>query len=113
MDYKNTLEGLKNAYERATKLGDDIMSIVEKESNPEIKALITELANQCYSLAVDAKGDAETYRDLMEEEADQTMSNFDEIPEEPEGEESVPEENVPQDNEDEELEPIEGTDEEV
>lgn len=108
MEYKNTLEGLKNVYERATKLGDDVMTIVEKESNPEIKALITELANQCYSLAVDAKDNAESYRDLMEEETEETMDNFDEIPENPEGEEQPTPEDIPnKESGDEDLEPIE------
>lgn len=112
MEYKNVLEGLKNIYERATKLGDDALSIVENEKNPEVKAMITELSNQCYSLAMDAKDNAETYRDLMDEEADETMSNFEEIPEEPEGEESG--EEIPANDEGgEDLEPMEGPDEEV
>lgn len=116
MEYKNVLEGLKNIYERATKLGDDALSIVENEKNPEVKAMITELSNQCYSLAMDAKDNAETYRDLMDEEADQTMDNFEELPEEPEGEEPVPaegEEEIPANDEGEDLEPVEGPDEEV
>lgn len=68
MEYQNTLQGLKNVYERCTNLGDDILQLVEMETNPEIKAMITELSNQAYSLAMDAKDNAEAYTDLKDEE---------------------------------------------
>lgn len=70
VEYENALEGFKNVYERATSLGDDILALVDKESNPEIKAMITEMSNQLYSLAMDAKENAETYNELKEEEGD-------------------------------------------
>ena len=70
MEYQNTLQGLKNVYERCTNLGDDILQLVEMETNPEIKAMITELSNQAYSLAMDAKDNAEAYTDLKDEEVE-------------------------------------------
>lgn len=67
MAYGNVLEGLKDVYGRLNKIGDDLLSLVEMENDPEIKAILSDLSNQAYQFSVDTKDTAETYVDLQGE----------------------------------------------
>lgn len=80
--YGSIMEGLKDIHDRSKSIGDDILELAKISGDVDIKAIVTDLSNSAYGLAIDCRDAAETYEEIMSSEDTEVEEDLEvEIPE--------------------------------
>lgn len=69
-EYTNLIDGLKDTYSKADALGNLLKSISDLTDDVEMKAIVLDIANSAYNLALDIKDAGDTYAELQQEEVE-------------------------------------------